>query len=88
MLTIPDRAAPGFAAIENVTPALPAPLAPELTVIQAAWLATVQLQPDGALTATVVEPALAAIDTTPGLIMYEQRGCGGGCGCGCGAPSA
>jgi len=78
MLTIPDRAAPGFVAIENVTPALPAPLAPEVTVIQAAWLATVQLQPDGALTATVVEPALAAIDATLGLIVYEQIGCGCG----------
>jgi hypothetical protein len=81
MLTIPDRAAPGFAAIDSVTPALPAPLAPELTIIQGAWLVTVQLQPDGALTATVVEPALAPIDATPGLIVYEQRVCGG-CGCG------
>ena len=83
MLTIPDRAAPGFAETETVTPALPAPLAPEVTAIQAAWLATVQLQPDGAVTATVVEPALAAHDATPGLIVYEQSGCGCGCGCGC-----
>jgi len=90
MLTIPDRAAPGFAEIETVTTALPAPLAPEVTAIQAAWLATVQPQPDGAVMATVVEPAIAPIDTTPGLIVYEQTGCGGGggCGCGCGALSA
>ena len=86
MLTIPDRAAPGFAETETVTPALPAPLAPDVTAIQAAWLATVQLQPDGAVTATVVEPALTPIDATPGLIVYEQSGCSGGC-CG-GALSA
>ena len=86
MLTTPDRAAPGFAEIEIVTPALPAPLAPEATAIQTAWLETVQLQPDGAVMATVAEPALAPIDATPGLIVYEQRGCGGGCVCG--APSA
>jgi hypothetical protein len=80
MVTIPDRAAPGFAEIETVTPALPAPLAPEVTAIQAAWLVTVQLQPDGAVTATVAVPALAAIDVMPGLIVYEQSGRGGGCG--------
>jgi hypothetical protein len=84
MLTIPDRAAPGFAEIETVMAALPAPLGPELTAIQAVWLAAVQLHPEGAVMATVAEPALAPIDVTPGLIAYEQRFSGGGGGGGCG----
>ena len=85
MVMFPERAGPTFAVTLKLTRPSPLPPAPEVTAIHAAWLETVQLHPDGAVTPTVAEPALAPIDAMPGLIEYEQRGCGD---CGCGVPSA
>ena len=85
MVMAPERAGPTFEVTLKLTRPPPLPLAPEVTAIHAAWLETVQLQPEGAATSKVAEPALAPIDATPGVIEYEQTGCGGG---GFGAPSA
>ena len=88
MVIVPERAGPTFAVTLKPTCPSPPPLDPEAMAIHGAWLEAVQLQPDGAATATVAEPVLAPIDATPGLIEYEQRGCGACGGSGCSAPSA
>jgi hypothetical protein len=64
----------------SVTVALPLPLVPDVTVSQAAWLVAAQLQPAGAVIATVVLPPAAPIDAPPGLIAYEHVVEGGGTG--------
>jgi hypothetical protein len=66
----------------SVTVALPLPLVPDVTVSQATWLVVAQLQPEGAMIATVVLPPAAPIDAPPGLIAYEQVVEGGGTGAG------
>ena len=68
MVMVPERAGPTFAVTLKLNRPSPLPLAPEAMAIHAVWLETVQLQPDGAVTSTVAEPALAPIDATAGLI--------------------
>ena len=61
-----------------MTFALPVPLDPEATAIHAAWLDAVQVQPEGAVIATVAVPEEASIDAPPGLIANEQASGAGG----------
>ena len=57
-----------LAAMENATPPLPLPLAPDVMVIQEALLVAVQLQPAGAVTLALLElaaaPGLSAVGET------------------------
>ncbi len=69
-VSVPTRwAVDGFAVALNVTVPSPAPLAPPVTLSQAALLAAVQLQPPGAVTPVVEEPAdevsVAVVGDTP-----------------------
>jgi hypothetical protein len=61
-----------FAATLNVTGPLPDPVAPPVTVIHAALLAAVQLQPVAAVTALLPLPPAAAKDWVVGEIVGEQ----------------
>lgn len=75
MVNVPLRALALFAAMVNWTLPLPLPLAPEVTVIQAAPLVAVHAQPAAVVTATGnPAPPAAAIDWLVGAIVYEQLG--------------
>jgi hypothetical protein len=56
--------------------ALPAPLAPDVTVIQVSLLTVVQLHPDGALTFTAAVPPLNGKELLVGLMEDTQEDAG------------
>jgi len=72
MVIVPVRCGPVFAATENCVVPLPLPLAPEVTVIQAALLAAVHAQPVAVVTLTEPEPPLAVKVWLAGLMVNEQ----------------
>ena len=68
-LTVPVREVRAvFAAMVSPTVPLPVPLAPELTIIQAAALAAFQAQPVPAVTLMLAVPPAAAVFVLAGLI--------------------
>jgi hypothetical protein len=78
MVTEPVReAVPVFAVAATVTVPLPVPLAPAVTVIHELLLVAVQLQPPGAVTATLVlSPAVAnAFDVGEIVSLHETPAC-------------
>ena len=72
MVIAPVRCGPMFDATENCVVPLPLPLAPEVTVIQAALLVAVQAQPVAVVTLTKPDPPLAAMLCEVGLMANEQ----------------
>jgi hypothetical protein len=72
IVALPDRGAPAFACTPSLTVPLPVPEAPSVTLIHGAPLDDVQAQPAGAVTATLVSPAAAAIVTCSGVIVKRQ----------------
>jgi hypothetical protein len=70
MLTVPVREVRAvFALTVSDTVPLPVPLAPELTMIQAAVLAAVQRHPVFAVTPTLAVPPAAAVLVLVGLMV-------------------
>jgi hypothetical protein len=69
MFTVPVREISAvFAPMFSATVPLPLPLAPELTMIQAAVLAAVQRQPVPAVTLMVAAPPAAGVFVVVGAI--------------------
>ena len=71
MFNVPVRFLP-FGATFNRTVPLPLPDAPSVIVIHESLLVAVQPQPAPAETATVPGPPSSLIDSSFGLIEYEQ----------------
>ncbi len=72
METVPDRAAPLFAATENATAPLPLPDAPEDTVMKPAFEVAVQEQPAPPSTFTAPSPPLGLKDREAGESVKAQ----------------
>src|SRR5881396_1964924 len=73
MVIVPVRAAPAFAATENVTVPLPLPLAPNVTAIQTTSLVAVHAHTPAPKTAIGVPTPPAAVKASlVRLIEYEQ----------------
>ncbi len=68
IVTVPLRAAPVLAATLNPTVPLPVPVAPDVTVIHAAFDVAVHPHAEPAVTATVPVPPLAPTDSLAGAI--------------------
>jgi pimeloyl-ACP methyl ester carboxylesterase len=71
-LALPERPPPGFGATASLTVPLPVPEAPLVTVIHLSLVAAVQVQPPGALTATVIVPPAVSTTSAVGEMVYEQ----------------
>jgi hypothetical protein len=65
IVIVPLRAAPVFAATVKPTDPLPVPLAPEVTVIQAALVVAVHAQLAGAVTSTEPVAPMSVTDVLP-----------------------
>lgn len=73
MVSVPERwVLPEWAATAYATTPPPDPLAPDVIVIQPAWLTAAQEQPAAAVTETVPVVAAAGTDALVGDKAYEQ----------------
>jgi hypothetical protein len=70
MVKVPERASPAFAATEYRTDPVPVPVAPEVMVIQGAWLVAAHTHPAAVVTVTGAGvPPVAAVDALVGSMV-------------------
>jgi hypothetical protein len=84
MVSVPERAAPVFAATVKLTVPLPVPEAPPVTVNHPSFAPAVHVQvPADAVTATDPEPPASPMFWPVGAMVIVHGGGGGGGGAAC-----